>query len=70
MKVGVRIGGGPPPGYLWSVVILDVAHADSLEELSPAQYQHLAAQFRELARQREPSRPITEDVRPIEDYFE
>lgn len=70
LKVGVRVGGGPPPGYLWSVGILDVAYADSAEELSPAQYQHLAVQFRELAHQHEPSRPITEDVRPIEDFFE
>lgn len=70
LRVGVRVGGGPPPGYLWSVAILDVAHADSDRELTPPQYQHLAAQFRELARQREPSKPITEDVRPIEDFFE
>lgn len=72
VKVGVRAGGGPPPGYLWNVEILDQAfdEAMSVVDYDEDEYAHLAMQVRELATQAEPSISDTVDVRPIEDYFE
>ena len=29
LKTGVQEGGGPPPGYRWSVLILDMAFSES-----------------------------------------
>lgn len=45
VKVGVRQGGGPPPGYRWTVLIPDLAYTEAMKFLSDDQYQHLAMQF-------------------------
>ena len=70
VKVGVRVGGGPPPGYLWNVDILDVSFNEAMSFLDSDQYDHLARQVRELATEVEPSRSVTVDVKPIEGFFE
>ena len=70
IKVGVKEGAGPPPGYRWSVDVLDRAHDDAMEFLTDDQYAHMASQVREIAREPEPTRSATVDVRAIEDFFE
>ena len=72
LKVGVKVGKGAPPGYQWSVGVLDLAHRESIDVLAkPGQRQHIAQQVRELARQAAPSTSETIDIRPIEgDVFE
>lgn len=70
MRVVLHEGGGPPPGSSWSVVVLDRARSEAAEFLSVPQYQHLAEQFRELARQGDPTHSATVSVRKIEDYWE
>lgn len=70
VKRGVGLGGGPPPGYLWNVEILDAAWDEAMSFLDRSQYDHLARQFRVLASQEDPSHSPTVDVRPIEDFHE
>lgn len=69
VKVGVREGGGPPPGYRWSVLILDIAHAEAREFLNEDQLAHLALQFKELASQDDPTHSELIDVRAEETYY-
>lgn len=69
-KIGVRQGGGPHPGYSWSVQILQRAFDEAMGFLNSDQYDHLARQVKELAREDEPSQCPTVDVRPIESYYE
>ncbi len=70
VKIGVRRGGGPPPGYRWAVQILDIAHGEAMKFLTEDQYKHLAAQVKELARQDDPTHSDTISVDAIEDYHE
>lgn len=70
VKVGVHQGGGPPPGYEWSVWVLDIAHPEAMDVLNPEQYAHVAEQFKELARHDDPTHSEVVDVRPIEEYYE
>ncbi len=70
VRVGVKEGGGPPPGYQWNVDILEQAFEEAQAFLNGDQYEHLASQVRELARQEEPTRCDTVDVRPIEEFYE
>lgn len=70
LKVGVRIGGGPPPGYSWNVGILPMCHREALASLNEDQFDHLRDQIRELARENEPTRSPTADVKSIEEFHE
>src|SRR5262245_7895758 len=70
VKVGVKEGEGPPPGYKWSVDVLDHAFTEAMAFLDEDQYAHVAGQVRELATEDEPTRSSTVDVRPIEDFYE
>lgn len=69
-KIAVQQGGGPPPGYQWTVLILDQAYKEATQLLDDDQYAHLAAQVKELARADEPTRSETVDVRAIGDFHE
>ena len=69
-KVGVRLGGGPPPGYRWPVEIFPQARAEAREFLTEEQYAHLSSQVRELARQDDPTHSVTLDIRPVNDMYE
>jgi len=42
VKIGVRHGGGPPPGYRWDVVIFDRAFEEARAFLNEDQYGYLA----------------------------
>lgn len=70
VKIGVLKGDGPPPGYEWNVLILDIAYQEAMSFLTEEQYEHLAMQFKELAGDSDPSHSRVADVRKIEDYFE
>lgn len=70
LKIGVNEGGGPPPGYQWSVGVLDLANEEASDMLDLSQYLHLAMQVKELARQGDPSHSATIDVDAVEDIFE
>jgi mRNA-degrading endonuclease RelE of RelBE toxin-antitoxin system len=70
VKVGVREGSGPPPGYNWNVDILDQAFKEAKSFLDDDQYQHMALQVQELARQDDPKHSQSIDVRPVEDLHE
>jgi phage-related protein len=69
-KVGVRRGGGPPPGYHWHVTILGPVFEEARAFLNEDQYDHLARQVRELARHDDPTHSASIDIRPVGDLFE
>ena len=70
VKIGVKAGAGLPPGYQWTVEILDCAFDEGTKFLIADQYQHLAQQVRELARQDDPTHSQTIDIRPVEKFYE
>jgi len=70
VKVGVKQGGGPVPGYQWNVDLLNEAHADAIGFLTEGQYWHLSAQVRELAMAAEPTQSDTVDIRPVQQFHE
>lgn len=69
-KIGVRRGGGPPPGYEWNVAILPQVRAEARGFLDEDQYAHLSRQVRELAGHEDPTHSETLDIRPVGDMFE
>ncbi|SFI16831.1 type II toxin-antitoxin system RelE/ParE family toxin [Planctomicrobium piriforme] len=70
VKLGVRKGGGPPPGYEWSVGILDFAAHEAAAVLGTSQYRHIAMQVKQLAAQGDPTHSAMVDVRQVEDLWE
>ena len=70
LKTGVVRGGGPPPGYEWSVGILSFVFDEAENVLTESGYKHLQMQIKDLASTPEPTRSETVDVRDIEDFYE
>lgn len=70
VKIGVKKGGGVPPGYQWNVNVLDQAHSDAMSFLNDEQYSHMADQVRELARDTDPTHSAVIDVKSIDDFYE
>jgi hypothetical protein len=70
VKTGVKVGGGPRPGYLWNAEVLERAFDEAMGFLDEEQYDHMAGQVRELALEGDPTRSATVDVRSIEDFYE
>ena len=70
LKVGVERGGGPAPGYRWSVSVLDEAIQEVMTFLTVEQYQHLSFQFKELAMEDDPTHSMAASVDAVEDFFE
>ena len=70
LKVGVRTGEGPPPGYLWTVVIVDHAHEEMVKEFTELECEHLRDQVRTLAAEKNLRVSVILDVDAIEDFFE
>lgn len=71
VKVGLNEGGGPPPGYSWSVLYLTIADAEARKILRrDDQYEHVKDQIRDLAAQEDPTHPLTLRVEKIEDFYE
>lgn len=70
LKVGVNQGGGSPPGYEWTVLVLEVAYAEIRRAFSESQYEHLVLQVKELARDKDPSHSQVLSIDKVEDFFE
>jgi hypothetical protein len=70
VHVGLRTGGGPLPGYCWSVCYLSVARDEAMKFLSEAQYGHVVDLLRALAAEPDPRRPKTVSVDQIETFHE
>lgn len=70
IKTGVARGGGPPPGYFWSVGILSFAFDEAESVLDAAGYKHLEMQVKDLAATEQPTHSSTVDVRAVEDFHE
>lgn len=71
IKFGVKAGAGPDPGYLWNVLILDLAFEDAMKFLNEAQYEYVAEQVRELAREEDPTHPSPAlSVDAVENFHE
>lgn len=70
IKIGVWQGGGPDPGYGWTVGILQLAFDEAMNAVTEAGYRHLEHQFKDLAGHSDPTHSETVDVRPIEDFHE
>lgn len=71
VKVGLKQGGGPEPGYKWTVEFLTIAEEEARKILARKdQYEHVVDQVRDLARQDDPTHPATIDVRQVEDVYE
>jgi hypothetical protein len=64
-KIGVRRGGGPPPGYEWNAELLPQVRGEARGFLTDDQYAHLARQVRELAKHDDPTHSETLDIRPV-----
>lgn len=69
VKIGIRQGDGDPE-FRWNVLILDLAFREAVQFLDEAQYQHVAEQVQELARETDPTHPVTGIVAAVEDFFE
>jgi hypothetical protein len=69
-KIVLNIGGGPPPGYLWSVVVLDAARDEAMRFLNDEQYDHLALQVCEMARDANPTQCQFLDIKSISNFYE
>jgi len=69
-KIGVRRGGGPPPGYEWNVELLLQVRGEARGFLNEDQYAYLSRQVRELARHGDPTHSETLDIRPVGDLHE
>jgi hypothetical protein len=70
IKVGVEKGGGPAPGYRWTVRILEIGYDDAMGFLTVDQYQHMAMQVKDLAREQDPTHPAALSVDAVEDFHE
>lgn len=70
VKVGVHKGDGPPPGFQWTILLLSIAYEESRRFLNEGQYEHIAMQFKELARERDPTHSQIASVDAIEEFWE
>ncbi len=70
LKVGVREGSGPPPGYRWNVLFIDLVYREVMAFLNADQYQHFVLQFKELAAENDPGHSSTASIDAIEDFYE
>ena len=70
IKIGVRKGDGPPPGYQWTVLIVDFVFDEAMKFLDESQYAHLAEQFQLLAQEEDPTRSLVVSLDAIEDFHE
>lgn len=70
LKIGVLQGSGPPPGYFWSVAVIDFVFEEAIPILTEPGYEHMAMQVRGLAAQADPTHSDTVDIKPIEDFHE
>lgn len=72
MKIRTRTAKELEPSRpaLWKLAYLDAAASDARRFLTEDQYAHVVQQFDDLAASRDPRRSETQDVRPIDDWYE
>lgn len=70
IHVGLRAGGGPKPGYEWSICYLTAARDDASRFLNEAQYGHVIDLMRALAAEPDPRRPKSVTVEQVDSFFE
>ena len=70
IKVGVNEGGGPPPGYLWSVLFLTVAEREAKSDLTLPEYLHVVDHIKALASEKNPTKPVTVSSDDLDGVFE
>jgi hypothetical protein len=69
LKVGVWEGGGPPPGYNFTVLVPDVAFDEAMGFLTPDQYCHAAELVKDLAQHEDPTHSVTQRVESLGDQI-
>jgi hypothetical protein len=70
VRMGVRQGGGPPPGYKWNGEFLKLASMEGRRELEVDQYRHVVEQFWDLLREDDPTHSQSCSIDAVEDFFE
>lgn len=70
VKTGIKAGGGPPPGFVWTVKFLSLVESDASDFLDKSQYEHVIDQVKALAMEKDPLRPQTVKVKPFDDFAE
>ena len=72
VRIGVKEGQGPPPGYQWNAWKIDLADDEAADLLDAEQYEHMAGLVQELARQDDPTHSPTVSVRKMtpEQFYE
>ena len=70
VKIGVKEGRGPPPGYRWSVDYLSVAADEAEKFLTKGEYAHVVDHVKALASEEDPTRPKTVSVDLLGDVNE
>jgi hypothetical protein len=70
VKVGVKVGGGPPPGFIWNVSFFGIALDEADQILTSDQKEHAKDLVRELAREEHPTHPRSVSVDQVEDFYE
>jgi hypothetical protein len=68
LKVGLKAGAGPLPGYCWNVSYLSVAREEAMSFLNDEQYAHAVDLVRALASEKDPSHPSTVRVETVENF--
>lgn len=70
LKIGLKAGAGPLPGYQWTVAFLSVARDEAMGFLNDEQYAHVVDLLRALALEDDPSHPSTVTVEKVEHFYE
>ena len=70
VKIGVNEGGGEPPGFIWSVWVLNSANSEIRKTFSAPAVEHLILQMEHLADEVSPSRSVTLSIDKIEEFYE
>ena len=60
------MGGGTPPGYLWNIYLIEIVVDEGHDVLGSVGYEHMAFQFREIARSDDPTRSRVVDIRTLD----
>ncbi len=70
-KVAVWLGGGPAPGYSWSVVFLETAGREFLDQFrDKGQQEYIRMQVQDLARHVDPTHSQTLSIGQVETFME
>lgn len=66
----LNAGGGPIPGYHWSIEAFDAVLAEASKLFTEPQYWHVVDQFRQLASEVDPTHSNIVSIDAIEDFLE